>query len=152
MRALVQRVLKASVTLPGGEIREIGPGLLVFLGVGVNDTAAEAVWLAAKTAKLRIFKNDEDKFDKAVTDINGSALVISQFTLYGNCAKGARPDFTAAARPEQAVPLYELYVSELKKAGIATVLTGEFGADMKIGIINDGPVTIMLEREHGTSC
>lgn len=146
MRALVQRVSQASVTLPDGETRSVGRGLLVLLGVGVNDTPAEAVWLAAKTAKLRIFRNEQGKFDLSLADIKGSALVISQFTLYGDCNNGARPDFTAAARPEKAIPLYELYVAELKKCGIP-VLTGEFGADMKVGLVNEGPVTVMISRE-----
>ncbi|MDD4003656.1 MAG: D-aminoacyl-tRNA deacylase [Elusimicrobiaceae bacterium] len=143
----MQRVSEASVTLPDGETRCVGRGLLVLLGVGVNDTPEQAVWLASKTARLRIFRNGLGKFDLSVTDIKGSALVISQFTLYGDCGKGARPDFTAAARPETAVPLYELYVSELKKSGIA-VLTGEFGADMKVALVNDGPVTVLLEKEN----
>ncbi|MFA6584804.1 MAG: D-aminoacyl-tRNA deacylase [Elusimicrobiaceae bacterium] len=148
MRAIVQRVSHASVSLPDGEKRSVGKGFLVLLGVGVNDTEADAVWLAAKTAKLRVFENEAGKFDKALSDIAGEVLVISQFTLYGVCGKGARPDFTGAARPEKAVPLYGKYVSELKKLGFS-VKTGEFGAEMKVELLNDGPVTIIIERENG---
>jgi len=128
--------------------REIGAGFAILLGVGTQDTEDDALWLASKTAKLRIFSNDEGKFDLSLADVGGEALVVSQFTLYGDCTNGSRPDFTAAARPEQAEKLYKTYISALKQEGIH-VKTGEFGAHMDVEIHNDGPVTIMLERTNG---
>jgi len=119
---------------------------MVLLGVGKNDTEKEAIWLAAKTAQLRIFSNDEGKFDLSVKDVKGEILVVSQFTLYGDAHKGRRPDFTAAALPPQAIPLYEKYVSALKVEGLP-VFTGEFGAHMEVDLLNDGPVTIIIEKE-----
>jgi D-tyrosyl-tRNA(Tyr) deacylase len=148
MKALVQRVTKASVTVEHTERRETGRGFVVLLGVSPDDTEGDALWLADKTAKLRVFPNEEGKFDKSLLDIKGDALVISQFTLYADARKGCRPDFTAAARPEAAIKLYECYVRAL--GGLAVpVKTGEFGAHMDVEIFNDGPVTIMLERTNG---
>ncbi len=148
MKALIQRVTKAAVTVEHDSRRETGRGFVVLLGVGAEDCEGDALWLADKTAKLRIFPNEAGKFDKSLADIGGEALVISQFTLYGDAAKGCRPDFMAAARPEPAQKLYELYVQALKDADIA-VKTGSFGAHMAVEIFNDGPVTIMLERTNG---
>lgn len=144
MRLLIQRVSKASVTINGGEIRSIGRGVVVFAAVGPEDTEKDAERFADKTARLRIFPNDDGKFDKSLLDVSGEALVVSQFTLYGDASKGRRPDFTGAAAPEKAEPLYRLYASALAGLGVA-VKTGEFGASMSVEIVNDGPVTIWLE-------
>lgn len=144
MRALVQRVDSACVALPGGEERSIGRGLLILLGVGHEDTAERADALAEKAARLRIFSNAEGKFDRSLLDEKGEALVISQFTLYGDAGAGRRPDFTAAARPERARPLYERFTEHLRLLGVP-VRTGEFGAHMRVSSRNDGPVTLLLE-------
>ena len=143
MRALIQRVKRGGVkTGPGHET--IGPGLVLFLGVGEGDSEADADLLAAKTANLRIFSNAAGKFDHSVLDIKGEALVISQFTLYADTAGGRRPDFTKAAKPAEANRLYEYFAGALAHAGVP-VKTGVFGADMEVEIINDGPVTIWLD-------
>lgn len=141
---MLQRVKRASVTLPSGECRATGQGLLVLLGVGREDAEQDAVRLAAKTLKLRIFSNAAGKFDHSVSDVKGDLLVISQFTLYGDCSDGNRPDFTASAPPERATKLYLLYVRELERSGLA-VRVGEFGEHMKVELLNDGPVTILLD-------
>jgi len=147
MKALIQRVKKAAVTISGKERREIGHGLAVLLAVGPSDTEETALWLAEKTAKLRIFSNREGKFDHSLLDVKGSALVVSQFTLYADCRKGCRPDFTSAARPEAAEKLYGVYCRALAGFGVP-VKTGGFGEHMEVEILNDGPVTIMIEREN----
>jgi D-tyrosyl-tRNA(Tyr) deacylase len=140
MRVVCQRVARARVT-PGGEI---GPGLCVLLGVARGDGAAEAERLAGKVARLRIFENEEGKFDRSLLDVGGAALVVSQFTLIADTAKGNRPSFAEAAPPEQAEPLYERFCEELRGLGVA-VETGVFGARMEVEIVNDGPVTIILD-------
>jgi D-tyrosyl-tRNA(Tyr) deacylase len=140
LKAVVQRVTRASVT-PGGAI---GAGLCVLLGVAGTDGDEEAVRLAGKIARLRIFQNDEGKFDLSLLYTGGAALVVSQFTLLADTAKGNRPSFAAAARPEQAEPLYERFCTELRALGVL-VETGVFGARMKVELVNDGPVTIVLE-------
>jgi D-tyrosyl-tRNA(Tyr) deacylase len=144
MRVLIQRVSKASVRVDGGAPRAIGPGLAVLLGVGPDDDEALAARFAEKTANLRIFSNDAGKFDHSLIDVRGEALVVSQFTLYGDCRKGRRPDFTGAAPPETAEPLYRKFVEGLQRLGIG-VKTGEFGAKMDVDIQNDGPVTVWLD-------
>lgn len=146
MRALIQRVSRASVsdTLSRETMSEIGPGLLVFLGVTHQDTPADAAWLAGKVARLRIFTDDAGKMNRSVTDIGGSVLVVSQFTLYGDVRRGNRPGFDQAARPELAEPLYEFFVGQLKAGGL-DVGTGRFAADMQVSLVNDGPVTIWIE-------
>jgi len=144
MRAVVQRAKQALVTVDGEVIGEIGQGLCVLVGVTHDDTEAEALKLADKLWKLRIFTDAEDKMNLAVSDIGGEVLVISQFTLYGDAKKGNRPSFMAAARPRQAEPLIEVVVERLAALG-ATVPTGRFGADMSVELINDGPVTIIIE-------
>ena len=144
MRALIQRVTRASVKTEGCVRNEIGPGCAVLLGVGTGDTEADADALAEKTAHLRIFSNSDGKFDLSLLDTKGEALVVSQFTLYGDASKGRRPDFTGAARPLEAEKIYEYFVGRLKDTGIA-VKTGIFGAHMTVEIINDGPVTIWLD-------
>jgi len=140
VRAVVQRVSRASST-PGGAI---GPGLCVLLGIAEGDEEATAVRLAEKIARLRIFENDEGKFDRSLLDSGGAALVVSQFTLIADTAKGNRPSFSGAARPEQAIPLYERFARALRGLGVH-VETGVFGARMAVEIVNDGPVTIVLE-------
>jgi D-tyrosyl-tRNA(Tyr) deacylase len=140
MRAVVQRVSRASVT-PGGQI---GRGLCVLLGVGGGDGEEEAARLAGKVARLRIFPDEEGRFDRSVTDVAGSALVVSQFTLIADTAKGNRPSFAGAAPPEQAEPLYERFCSELHALGVP-VESGVFGARMEVELVNDGPVTIVLD-------
>ncbi len=140
MRAVVQRVSRASST-PGGSI---GAGLCVLVGVGEDDDEAAAARLAAKIARLRIFANEDGKFDRSLVETGGEALVVSQFTLLADTAKGNRPSFSAAARPERAEPLYERFAAELRELGIH-VETGVFGARMEVELVNDGPVTIILE-------
>jgi len=144
MRAVVQRVAQARVTVDGNSVGAIGPGLLVLLGVTHSDTDAEARALADKIAGLRIFRDDADKMNRDVTEAGGSVLVVSQFTLHGDCRKGRRPSFIAAARPEQAEPLYEAFVKYLRGVGIRTE-TGTFGEMMKVELVNDGPVTLIID-------
>jgi D-aminoacyl-tRNA deacylase len=140
MRAVIQRVARATST-PGGSI---GPGLCVLVGVAEGDDAAAAVRLADKIARLRIFENEDGKFDRSLLDTGGAALVVSQFTLLADTAKGNRPSFSGAARPEVAEPLYERVAQALRDLGIQ-VATGAFGARMAVELVNDGPVTIVLE-------
>lgn len=145
MRALIQRVSQASVTVDSRVVGEIGRGFVVLLGVTHNDGPEEAKWLARKVASLRIFEDAEGKMNASLADVDGSVLVISQFTLYGDARKGRRPSFIAAARPEHAEPLVETFTSTLEERGF-TVASGVFGAHMLVSIHNDGPVTLMLER------
>ena len=139
MKAVVQRVSRARVT-PGGEI---GPGLCVLLGIAQGDTAEEAERLAGKVARLRIFQNDEGKFDRSLLDTRGAALVVSQFTLIADTAKGNRPSFSGAAPPEEAEPVYEAFAAALRQLGVESA-TGVFGARMQVELVNDGPVTIVI--------
>ncbi len=149
MRAVVQRVSEASVSVDGEVVGAIGPGLLVLVGVREGDTEAEADWLAQKIAQLRIFSDPDGKFNLSLLDTGGAALVISQFTLYGDARKGRRPDFTQAARPDIAAPLVEVVVERLRAAGVPTA-SGRFGASMQVSLVNEGPVTLVLERSSGT--
>ena len=143
MRALIQRVKRGAVTVQG--VRSaIGPGLVILLGVGEGDLKTDAELLAEKSANLRIFSNASGKFDHSLLDVKGEALVVSQFTLYGNASKGRRPDFTAAAKPAEANRLYEHFVKLLGGLGVP-VKTGTFAAEMEVEIINDGPVTLLLD-------
>jgi D-tyrosyl-tRNA(Tyr) deacylase len=144
MRAVVQRVSQASVVVAGETVGAIDQGLMVLLGVAQNDTAQDTSYLVEKTVGLRIFEDEEGKMNRSVEDIGGSILVISQFTLLGDCRKGRRPGFTDAAPPELADALYTTYVDALRKRGI-TVATGIFRAEMKVSLINEGPVTLMLD-------
>ena len=146
MRALLQRVSSATVTVNGRIVGQIERGFAILLGVTHGDTIAEATWLANKIAGLRLFEDDADKMNLSLADVGGSVLVVSQFTLYGDARKGKRPSFTAAARPEQAEPLVDYFCDQLRQAGV-TVATGQFGAKMQVNIHNDGPVTLMLEKE-----
>jgi D-tyrosyl-tRNA(Tyr) deacylase len=144
MRAVVQRVAGARVRVGGDVVGEIDRGLCVLLGVADGDGEEDAARLAGKIARLRVFSDDEGKFDRSVLDVGGAALVVSQFTLIADTAKGNRPSFTGAARPEIAEPLYERFCVELEIQGVA-VARGVFGASMAVDLINDGPVTIVLE-------
>lgn len=144
MRAIIQRVTHASVTIDGAVKGAIGQGLMILLGVSEGDSEAEAVYLADKCTGLRIFTDENDKMNLSAADIGGSLLVISQFTLYGDCRKGKRPSFVRAARPEQAIPLYEKFLERCRESGLP-VETGEFGADMQVELLNDGPVTIVMD-------
>ena len=146
MRAVIQRVHESSVTVDGRVTGRIGKGLLVLLGVGESDSENDADYLAEKTVGLRCFADEDSKFNLGVRDVGGSVLAVSQFTLFGDCRKGKRPSFTGAARPELAVPLYERYVARVREAGVE-VQTGEFGAHMDVHLINDGPVTLMLDSK-----
>jgi D-aminoacyl-tRNA deacylase len=144
MRAVVQRVSSARVVVDGDVVGEIGRGLCVLLGVARSDGEAEAERLAGRVARLRIFENDVGRFDRSVLDVDGAALVVSQFTLIADAAKGNRPSFTDAAPPEQAEPLYESFCAALRELGVE-VSAGRFGARMAVELVNDGPVTIVLE-------
>lgn len=145
MKAVIQRVSEASVTVDGRVLGSVGNGFLVLLGVSDDDTERDAEILARKTAMLRVFEDEEGKMNRSLLDNGYGALVISQFTLLADTKKGNRPSFIHAARPEQSVPLYQLYIEQLKKEGISPVQNGEFGADMKVRLLNDGPVTILLD-------
>lgn len=144
MRAVIQRVMQASVIVATQTVGAIDRGLVVLLGVAQGDTLQDVAYLADKTAGLRIFEDDDGKMNRSVEDIGGSILVVSQFTLLGDCRKGRRPGFTDAAPPELADTLYQDYVDALSDRGI-TVATGVFRANMQVALINDGPVTIMLD-------
>ena len=146
MKALIQRVKNSEVKIKGKTFSSISKGLLIFLGVEKNDTEKEAIWLIDKILKLRIFEDENEKMNLSVSDIKGEILVVSQFTLAGNCKKGTRPSFDNAMIPKEAEKLYEFFISEIKKSGLS-VQTGVFGAMMEISLINDGPVTFMLEKE-----
>jgi D-tyrosyl-tRNA(Tyr) deacylase len=144
MRVVIQRVSQASVTVDGAIVGQIGQGLLVLLGVGEDDGAPEAALLAEKIANLRIFSDAEGRFNLSLLDISGAALVVSQFTLYADLRRGRRPSFSDAAAPEVAAPLVDTVVSALRQLGV-TVATGSFGAHMHVALVNDGPVTIVLD-------
>jgi D-tyrosyl-tRNA(Tyr) deacylase len=149
MVALVQRVREASVTVDGAVVGAIGAGVLVLLGVHRADTEAEAAWLAEKVAALRVFADDEGRMNRSLADAGGEALVVSQFTLYADTRKGNRPSYVAAAPPETAEPLYERFVVLLGQKLGRPVPTGRFGAMMDVALVNDGPVTLWIEREPG---
>jgi len=144
MRAVVQRVSKASVAVKGGIVGEIGPGLVVLLGVGRSDTKADAEYLAEKIAGLRIFEDTAGKMNLSVADVGGAVLAVSQFTLYGDVRRGKRPSFDEAARPECARELYEYFVAEIRCRGLRCE-TGQFRAMMSVSLTNEGPVTILLD-------
>ena len=148
MRALIQRVSRASVTIEGQTHASIEWGLLVLLGIETTDTSVETDWLIKKITAMRIFSDAEGKMNLSVKDIGGDLLVVSQFTLYADAQKGNRPSFIRAARPEVAIPLYESFIEKASIAMEKPIATGVFGADMKIELLNDGPVTIWLDS-HG---
>jgi D-aminoacyl-tRNA deacylase len=145
MRVLVQRVSRAEVRVESRVVGAIGRGVLLLVGFTHSDADVHLVWMADKVIGLRIFPDDEGKMNRSIADIGGSMLVVSQFTLYGDAIKGRRPSFVDAARPEMATPLYERFVGMLREGGIS-VETGEFGAAMDVELVNDGPVTLWLER------
>ncbi len=145
MRVVLQRVSRAAVTIEGRTAGAIGRGFCLLVGFTHGDTEATADWMAEKVAGLRLFSDAEGKMNLGLDEVGGGVLVVSQFTLYGDAAKGRRPSFIDAARPEQAIPLYERFIAALEGRGLE-VATGEFGADMQVEIHNDGPVTLILER------
>ena len=147
MRAVLQRVKHAKVTIDGTVSGEIGAGFLILLGVAPEDTPEEALYLAKKCVGLRVFEDENDKMNLALADVGGKILAVSQFTLYADCRKGKRPNFTRAAKGDQARELYEYFVDCCRGLGVETQ-TGEFGADMKVELLNDGPVTIMLDTDE----
>ena len=145
MKAWVQRVTEALVTIECEKVAEIGLGYLILLGIGVGDTEKAADEIADRIVKLRIFEDENEKINKSIEDVHGSVIVVSQFTLYADTAHGRRPGFSNAARPEQAIPLYERVVAKLREAlGAERVGTGRFGADMKVRLLNDGPFSVEL--------
>ncbi len=146
MRAVLQRVTRARVLVDGEAVGEIGRGLLILLGVARTDSAEDARWLADKVVSLRIFADAEGKMNRDVNEAGGAVLVVSQFTLYGECRKGRRPSFVDAAAPDQAIPLYEAFVNGIKALGIPTA-TGRFGAMMEVELCNDGPVTLIVDSK-----
>ncbi|MGB5315313.1 MAG: D-aminoacyl-tRNA deacylase [Robiginitalea sp.] len=145
MRAVIQRVLSASVTISGEKVSEIGSGLLILLGIGVEDTPEDIQWLVPKIANLRIFNDEKGVMNRSVHQSDGEVVVVSQFTLLASTKKGNRPSYIKAARPEAAIPLYEAFVRELEAFLGREVGTGVFGADMKVDLCNDGPVTIWVD-------
>ena len=147
MKAIIQRVSNASVSVDEKIAGEIEQGFLILLGVEQNDDEKEAQLLAKKIAGLRIFTDENDKMNLSLTDINGAVLVISNFTLCADCSHGRRPNFIAAARPDMAEPLYEYFCAQLTLNGVSRVEKGIFGADMKVSLLNDGPVTIMIDSK-----
>lgn len=148
MRAVIQRVSGASVTINGVVTGDIETGMLILLGIETGDTASEADKLASKISKLRIFNDENGLMNLSNADVNGDYLVISQFTLHADTRKGNRPSYIKAARPEQAIPLYENFIRLLEKYSGKKVERGEFGADMKVALVNDGPVTIMMDTKE----
>jgi D-tyrosyl-tRNA(Tyr) deacylase len=147
VRVLVQRVLEARVEVDGQTVGSVDSGLLLLVGIGVGDGPMEMDWMARKVAGLRIFSDAEGQMNLDLTQVEGGILAVSQFTLYGDCRKGRRPSFIDALEPGQAEPLFEKFVENLRHLGISRVDTGLFGADMKVHLVNDGPVTFWIERE-----
>ena len=146
MRAVVTRVKSASVAIDGNVTGAIGEGFLILLGIAPGDTSAHCKKLAEKILGLRVFRDENDKMNRSLADVGGGLLIVSQFTLYGDCRKGNRPSFTGAARPETAIPLYEAFIARCRESGLP-VETGEFGADMKVELLNDGPVTLWMDTK-----
>ena len=144
MRAVVQRVTESSVSVDGEVVGAIGPGLMVLVSVDEDDTEADAAYVAEKIAGMRIFNDAEGKFNRSVEDVGGAVLLISQFTLHGDCRRGRRPSFSNAARPEKAIPLYESVAGALRQRGMSVAM-GRFGAHMEVRLLNDGPVTLLLD-------
>lgn len=147
MRVVVQRVSRASVTVDGETTGEIGPGLLLLVAMKGDETGEDLAWMANRCVGLRVFRDEEDKMNRSLLDAGGRILAISQFTLYGDCRKGRRPSFIGAGAPELSEPLFERFLEELRAQG-AEVETGRFGAMMQVELVNDGPVTLIIDREH----
>lgn len=148
MRAVIQRVSEASVIIENEIISRIEIGLVILLGIEIDDNTEDVKWLANKTSQLRIFSDIEGKMNNSILDVNGSVIVVSQFTLHAKTKKGNRPSYIKASRPEQAIPLYELFKEELSQLIGKKVQSGVFGADMKVSLINDGPVTIIIDTKN----
>lgn len=148
MRAVIQRSKEASVTIEGKIKGEIQEGLVILLGIEEADSQEDINWLSKKIASLRIFNDDEGKMNLSVNEVKGDVLVISQFTLHAKTKKGTRPSYIRAAKPDQAIPLYEQFISVMEKEISGEIQTGEFGADMKVALVNDGPVTILIDTKN----
>ena len=148
MRVVIQRVSKASVVINSNEICNINNGLLILLGIELKDSDEDIVWLTKKIINLRIFSDENGKMNHSITDVSGEIIVVSQFTLHAKTKKGNRPSYINAAKPELAIPLYEKFTDFLRKESGLNVYTGKFGADMKVSLINDGPVTIILDSKE----
>lgn len=148
MRVVIQRVSSASVTIDGACVSEIGQGFMILLGIETADDTNDADWLIGKIVQMRVFSDQDGKMNLSIQDIKGSFLVVSQFTLHALTAKGNRPSFIRAARPEQAIPLYEYFVKQLYQISGLSVKTGQFGADMQVALVNDGPVTILIDSKQ----
>lgn len=151
MRVVVQRVTQSAVSVAGETVGSIGQGLLVLVGIKEGDSEDEARWMAAKVANLRIFEDEQQRFNRSLLDVGGAALVVSQFTLYGDAQRGRRPSFSDAAAPAVAEPLIERFCLLLREAGVAEVQSGRFGAYMQVALVNDGPVTILLDTDVSRS-
>ena len=145
MRVILQRVSSASVSIEGATVGAIQRGFVLLVGFTHDDDADDVEWMASRVVGLRLFGDDEGKLNRSLDDVGGALLVISQFTVYGDARKGRRPSFIAAARPETAIPLYERFIAMLRATGVR-VETGEFGADMQVSLVNEGPVTLVLDR------
>ncbi|MBT8303475.1 MAG: D-tyrosyl-tRNA(Tyr) deacylase [Bacteroidia bacterium] len=148
MKAVVQRVSQASVTIEGITVASINEGLLVLVGIINEDTSLDIEWLVNKIVNLRIFGDENDVMNRSIIDINGDAIIVSQFTLHANTKKGNRPSYIKAAKPDVAIPLYEAFVKRFEMVLGKKVGTGKFGADMKVALLNDGPVTIIIDTKH----
>ena len=148
MKAVIQRVAKASVTIEGEIVASINNGLLILIGIVNQDTQEDIIWLSNKIANLRVFGDENDVMNRSIIDVNGNAIVVSQFTLHASTKKGNRPSYIKAAKPEVAIPLYKSFVNQLEKDLNKIVQTGQFGADMKVELLNDGPVTIIIDTKN----
>ena len=148
MKAVIQRVAKASVTIEGEIVASINNGLLILIGIVNQDTQEYIIWLSNKIANLRVFGDENDVMNRSIIDVNGNAIVVSQFTLHASTKKGNRPSYIKAAKPEVAIPLYKSFVNQLENDLDNKVQTGQFGADMKVELLNDGPVTIIIDTKN----
>lgn len=148
MRAVIQRVSEASVTVDGKKVANIGHGLLILLGIEHEDTPEDIAWLSAKIAKLRIFNDENGVMNTSLIDVDGEAIVVSQFTLHASTKKGNRPSYIKAAKPDVSIPLYEAFVTQFETDTQKKVQTGIFGSDMKVALLNDGPVTIIIDTKN----
>ena len=148
MRAVIQRVKEANVTIDGSRVAQINTGLVILLGIEENDSVEDIAWMVSKVTAMRIFSDHEGKMNLALADIQGRILVVSQFTLHASTKKGNRPSFIKAARPESAIPLYEQFITRTEEATQTKIEQGVFGADMQVALINDGPVTIILDSKQ----
>jgi len=148
MRAVVQRVSKASVSIENKIVAEINAGLLILLGIEIKDVKEDTIWLANKITQLRIFSDSQGRMNNSLLDIDGEVIIVSQFTLHAKTKKGNRPSYINAAKPEQAIPLYEEFKKNLSKLIPKAIQSGEFGADMQVSLINDGPVTIIIDTKN----